>query len=161
MCTSGHVAEQIQGPFTMAVPEVGWRLVMLGSKRTYLSSEPVLWSNKCFEITILNSFKIINMIIEQKKNENSVRTRQQEVMKETKQNSCVAAQWNDPLTGLEICSSIHPRGSQTPWAANRKRVALGCVVLTLLRALEPKTKTESWRTDEKCLVEYNGRLLAT
>lgn len=53
------------------------------------------------------------MIIEQKKNENSVRTRQ-EVMKETKQNSCVTAQWNEPLTGLEICSSIHPQGSQTP-----------------------------------------------
>lgn len=105
---------------------------------------------------------MINMIIEQKKNENSIRTRQQEeVMKETKQNSCIAAQWNESLIGLEICSSIHPRGSQTPWAANRKRVALGCVVLTLLRALESKTKTESWRKEEKCLVEYNGRLLAT
>lgn len=35
---------------------------------------------------------MLNMIIEQKKNGNSVRTRQQEVMKETKQNSCIAAQ---------------------------------------------------------------------
>lgn len=57
---------------SMFAREAEVRPVLIGNQHMYPPCDPVPWLSKCFQITILNVFKILHAVIEQKKNKKEI-----------------------------------------------------------------------------------------